>query len=157
MLTFLRFTAKVPGDSPPRRTRNSDKYIQQGIADGIFYLLQKWPGVNGSGNISVRKIGMRAMQFMLDMMMYLMNKIAREVAMILEKDGRRTLTVHDIATAASLILRDGKDAHSCTTMLEMNIKAYANYLYNKWWDCVCKERAAVPMTAAQPPPPLSHP
>ncbi len=60
-----------------------------------------------------------------------MNKIAREAAMILEKDGRRTLTVHDIATAASLILRDGKDAHSCTTMLEMNIKAYANYRYNK--------------------------
>ncbi len=69
--------------------------------------------MNGSGNISVRKIGMLAMQIMLDMMMDLMNKIAREAAMILEKDGRRTLTVHDIATAASLILRDGKDAHSC--------------------------------------------
>ena len=93
------------------------------------------------------------------MMMNLMNKIAREAAMILEKDSRRTLTVHDIATAASLILRDGKDAHSCTTMLEMNIKAYANYRYNKWWYCVCKERAAaVPMAAAHsPPPPISHP
>ncbi len=101
----------------------------------------------------MRKIGMRAMQIMLDMMMDLMTKIAREAAMILEKDGRGTLTVHDIATAASLILRDGKDAHSCTTMLEMNIKAYANYLYNKWWDCVCKERA-VPMAAAQPHPRL---
>jgi hypothetical protein len=112
--------------------------------------------VNGSGNISVREIGLRAMQIMLDMMMDLMNKIAREAAMILERDGRRTLTVHDIATAASLILRDGKDAHSCTTMLEMNIEAYANYRYNKWWDCVCKECAAVPMAAA-PPPPLSHP
>ena len=65
-------------------TRNSDKYIQQGIADGIFYLLQKWPGVNGSGNISARKIGMWAMQIMLDMMKDLMNKIAREEAMILE-------------------------------------------------------------------------
>ena len=103
----------------------------------------------------MRKIGMRAMQIMLDMMMDLMNKIAREAAMILEKDGRRTLTVHDIATAASFILRDGKDAHSCTTMLEMNIKAYANYWYNKWCYCVCKERAAaVPMAAAQPHPRL---
>jgi hypothetical protein len=37
-----------------------------------------------------------------------MNKIAREAAMILEKDGRlgRTLTAHDIATTASLILGD---------------------------------------------------
>jgi histone H3/H4 len=87
--------------------------------------------VNGSGNISVRKISMWAMQIMLDMMMDLMNKIAREAAMILEKDSQRTLTVHDIATAASLILRDGKDAHSCTTMLELNISAYANYRYNK--------------------------
>jgi hypothetical protein len=43
--------------------------------------------VNGSGNISMRKIGMLAMQIMLDMMMDLMNKIAREAAMILEKDG----------------------------------------------------------------------
>jgi hypothetical protein len=99
------------------------------------------------------QIGMRAMQIMLDMMMDLMNKIAWVAAMILEKDGRRTLTVHDIATAASLILCDGKDAHSCSIMLEMNIKAYANYLYNKWWDCVCKERAAVRMAAAQLPPP----
>ncbi len=98
---------------------------------------------------------MRVMQIMLDMMMDLMNKIAREAAMI----GRRTLTVHDIATAASLILRDGKDSHSCTTMLAMNInlKAYANYRYNKWWYCVFKERAAVPMAAAHPPPPISHP
>ena len=95
---------------------------------------------------------MWAMQIMLDMMMDLMNKIAREAAMILEKDGRRTLTVHDIATAASLILRDDKDAHSCTTMLEMNIKAYTNYLYNKGSYCVCKERAAVPMAEAHPPP-----
>jgi hypothetical protein len=50
--------------------------------------------VNGSGNISVRKIGMLAMQIMLDMMMDLMNKIAREASMILVKDGRRSLTVH---------------------------------------------------------------
>ncbi len=35
----------------------------------------------------MRKIGMLAMQIMLDMMMDLMNKIAREAAMILEKDG----------------------------------------------------------------------
>jgi hypothetical protein len=145
----------LPRRSPPRRTRNSDKYIQQGIADGIFYLLQKWPGVNGSGNISARKIGMWAMQIMLDMMMDLMNKIAREEAMILEKDCWRTLTDHDIATAARLILRNCKDAHSCTTMarVEMNSKAYANYRYNKWWDCVCKERAAVSMAAAHSPPP----
>jgi hypothetical protein len=144
------------GQSGSPSIRNSDKYIQQGIANCIFYLLQKWPGVNGSSNISVLKIGMLAMQIMPDMMMDLMNKIAREAAMILEKDGQRTLTVHGIVTAASLILRDGKDAHwphSCTTMLEMNIKEYANYLYNKWWDCICKERAAVPMAAAQPPPP----
>ncbi len=70
---------------------------------------------------------MLAMQIMLYMMMDLMNK----AAMILDKDSRRTLTVHDIATAVSLILRDGKDAHSCTTMLEMNIKEYTNYQYNK--------------------------
>ncbi len=34
----------------------------------------------------------------------------------------------------------------------MNIKANANYRYNKWWDCVCKESAAVPMAAAQSSP-----
>jgi hypothetical protein len=74
--------------------------------------------------------------------------------MILKKEGRRTLTVHDITTAASFILRDGKHSHSCTTMLEMNIKAYTNFRYNKWWDCVGKERAAaVPMAAAHSPPP----
>ncbi len=100
---------------------------------------------------------MRAMQIMLDMMMDLMNKIALEAAIILEKDGRRTLTVHDITTAASLILRDGKDAHSCTSMLELNIRAYTNYRYYKWWDCVCKEHAAVRRAAAQAPPPSSHP
>ncbi len=112
--------------------------------------------MNGSGNISVRKIGMRAMQIMLDMMMDLMNKIAREAAMILEKNGRRTFTVHDMQPPR---------ASSCVTartpilaLLEMNIKVYANYQYNKWWDCVCKVRAAVPMAAAQPRPPFpSHP
>ncbi len=113
--------------------------------------------MNGSGNISVRKIGIRSMQIMLDMVMDLMNKIAREAATFLEKDGRKTLTVHDIATAASLILRDGKDAHSCTTMLELNIRAYANYRYKKGWDCVCKERTAVARAAAQGPPPSPHP
>jgi hypothetical protein len=118
--TFSDFSAFYR-EGPPQR--NSDKYVQQGIADGICYLLQKWPGVNGLGNISVCKIGMQAMQIMLDMMMDLMNTIAREAAMIPVKEGRRTLSFHDIATAASLILLDGKDAHSCTTMLEMNIKA----------------------------------
>ncbi len=73
--------------------------------------------------------------------------------MILEMDGRRTLTVHDFATAASLILRDSKDAHSCTTMLEMNIKAYANYRYKKWWNCVCKDvQRQCPWLQPIPPP-----
>ncbi len=49
----------------------------------------------------MRKIGMRAMQIMLDIMMDLMNKIAWEATMILEKDGQRTLTVHDIATSCA--------------------------------------------------------
>ncbi len=52
--------------------------------------------MNGSGNISVRKIGMRSMQIMMDMVIDLMNKIAREAAIIPEKDGQRTHTVHDI-------------------------------------------------------------
>jgi hypothetical protein len=56
-----------------------------------------------------------------------------------------------------LILRDGKDTHSCTAMLEMNIRAYANYRSNKWWDCICKEFAAVARAAARGPPPSSHP
>ncbi len=38
------------------------------------------------------------------------DRIALETAIIVEKDGRTTLTVHDIRTAARLILRDGQDA-----------------------------------------------
>ncbi len=68
--------------------------------------------------------------------------------MILEKVGRRTLNVHDIATAASFILRDGKDAHSCTTMLELNIRAYANY------DAVDSRSVAGPLSFPAPRAPL---
>jgi hypothetical protein len=81
LLTFVR----LPRGSPPRRARNSDKYIQRGVADSNFTLLQNWPGVNGPGKTPVRKISIRAMQVMLDM--DLMNKIAREAATILELEG----------------------------------------------------------------------
>ncbi len=47
------------------------------------------------------------MQVMLDKMMDLMDRIAREPVIIVEKDDRTTLTVHDITTAAPLILRYG--------------------------------------------------
>ncbi len=92
-----------------RRTRKSDKYIQQYAAPCIYYLLQKWSGRDGSGNVAVRNISVLAMQVMLDMMMDLMDRFARrrEPTIIVEKDGQTTLTVHDITTAAPLILRDG--------------------------------------------------
>ncbi len=42
---------------------------------------------------SLRKISMLVMQIMFDMMMDLMNKIAREAAMILKKDSRTNFDI----------------------------------------------------------------
>ncbi len=102
---------------------------------------------------TVRIISVRAMQVMLDMMMDLMDRTARETAIIVEKDGQTTLTVHALRTTASLILRNGKDTFSCVTMLEMNFTAYASYRYNNYLDHVCREREGVARAAASPRPP----
>ena len=57
----------------------------------------------------VRTISMRAMQVMVDMVMDLLERIAREAASILELGLKDTLTVDAINTAAKLVCRDGKD------------------------------------------------
>ncbi len=53
----MRSTAKVP--AAPRQEQRQVHPTR--LANSIFYLLQKWPGMNGSNNISVRKISMLAM------------------------------------------------------------------------------------------------
>ncbi len=57
----------------------------------------------------VQTISKRAMQVMVDMVMNLLDRIAREAASILEVERKDTLTVDAINTAAKLVCRDGKD------------------------------------------------
>ncbi len=52
---------------------------------------------------------MLAMQVMVDMVMDLLDRIARKAASILEEEGKDTVTLDEINTAAKLVCRDGKD------------------------------------------------
>ncbi len=59
------------------------------------------------------------MQVMVDMVMDLLDRIAREAASILELELKDTLTVNVINTAAKLLRRDGKDReNACCPFLE---------------------------------------
>jgi hypothetical protein len=93
------------------------------------------------------------MQVMLDMIMDLMNRIAREAANVFELEDRRTLTSTGIITASILITRDGKDAWCGSTMLEMNFVRYASCKYTNYKEYEYWEREAVPRAAAEAPPP----
>ncbi len=57
----------------------------------------------------VQTISMLAKQVMVDMVMDLLDRIAREAASILELERKDTLTVDAINTAAKLVCRDCKD------------------------------------------------
>jgi hypothetical protein len=106
--------------SPPlhfcTKNWNCDKSlrVQHDLADRIYKLLKTysadyfrwWP--ERRIPIPVRTISMRAMQVMVDMVIDLLDRIAREAAYILELKGKETLTVDDIHTGARLVLQDGK-------------------------------------------------
>ena len=116
--------------------RNCGKSLRQALANGIFKLLQKWaPGEclrvpPQPFCMPVRTISMRAMQVMVDMVMDLLDRIAREAASILELECKDTLTVDAINTAAKLVCRDGKDGeNACRPFLEMNLVLYASSKY----------------------------
>ena len=87
--------------------RNCEKSLRQALANGIYKLLQKWaPGEclrvpPRPFCMPVRTISMRAMQVMVDMVMDLLDRIAREAASILELECKDTLTVDAINTAAN--------------------------------------------------------
>ena len=103
--------------------RNCEKSLRQALANGIYKLLQKWaPGEclrvpPRPFCMPVRTISMRAMQVMVDMVMDLLDRIAREAASILELERKDTLTVDAINTAAKLVCRDGKDRRECMPSL----------------------------------------
>ncbi len=81
----------------------------------------------------VRTISKRAMQVMVDMVMDLLYRIAREAASILELELKDTLTVDAINTAANLVCRDGKDGeNACRPFLEMNLVRYASSKYTQY-------------------------
>ncbi len=78
--------------------------------------------------MSVRTISMRAMQVMVDMIMDLLDRIARKVASILELESKDTLTLDEIYTGARLELRDGKDGEDASRpLLELNLVRYATF------------------------------
>ncbi len=88
--------------------RNCEKSRRQALANGIYKPLQKWaPGECLSSCVPplpfcmpVQTISKRAMQVMVDMVMDLLDRIAREAASILELERKDTLTVDAINTAA---------------------------------------------------------
>ncbi len=94
---------------------NCEKSLLQALANGIYKLLQKWaPGEclrvpPRPFCMPVRTILKRAMQFMVDMAIDLLDRIAWEAASILELELKDTLTVDAINTGAKLVCRDGKD------------------------------------------------
>ena len=83
------------GQSGSPSIRNSDKYIQQGIANASSISRRNGPAGMAQATFPCAGCGL----YRLCMVMDLMNKIA--AAMILEKDGRSTFIVHDTATATS--------------------------------------------------------
>ncbi len=71
---------------------------------------------------------MRVMQVMVDLVMDLLDKIAREAASILELEGKETVTVDEIHTGARLVLQDGKDReNACSHLLDLNLVRCATY------------------------------
>ena len=76
---------------------------------------------------------MRAMQFMVDLVMDLLDRIATKAASILELGGKDTLTVDAIYTGARLVLRDGKDReHACRPFLEINLIRFESQKYTHY-------------------------
>ena len=70
---------------------------------------------------------------MVDTVMDLLDRIAREAASILELECKDTLTVDAINTAAKLVCRDGKDGeNACRPFLEMNLVRYASSKYTQY-------------------------
>ena len=119
--------------------RNCEKSLRQALANGIYKLLQKWaPGEclrvpPWPFCMPVRTISMRAMQVMVDLVMDLLDRIAREAASVLELERKDTLTVDAINTAAKLVCRDGKDGeNACRPFLEMNLVRYASSKYTQY-------------------------
>ncbi len=81
----------------------------------------------------VLTISKRAMPVMVDMVMDLLDRIAREAASCLELECKDTLTVDAINTAAKLVCRDGKDReNACSPFLEMNLVRYASSKYTQY-------------------------
>ncbi len=73
------------------------------------------------------------MQVMVDMVMDLLDRIAREAASILELERKDTLTVDAINIAATLVCLDGKDREdACNPFLEMNLVRYASSKYTEY-------------------------
>ncbi len=119
--------------------RNCEKSLRQALANGIYKLLQKWaPGEclrvpPRPFCVPVQTISKRAMQVMVDMVMDLLDRIAREAASILELERKDTLTVDAIKTAAKLVCRDGKNGeNACCPFLEMNLAHYASSKYAQY-------------------------
>ncbi len=65
----------------------------------------------------VRTISMRAMQVMIDLVMDLLNRIARQAASILELEDKDTMNVAEINTATKLVCRDGKEGERILSFL----------------------------------------
>ncbi len=75
-------------------------------------------------------ISMLAMQVMVNLLMDLLERIAREAAFILELECKDTLTVAEINIAAKLGCRVGKDReNACSSFLEVNLVRYASLKY----------------------------
>jgi hypothetical protein len=89
LLTFLRFTAKVPA-APHQEQRqvHPTRHCRLHLLSPAEMARCEWLRQH-----SLRKISMLVMQIMFDMMMDLMNKIAREAAMILKKDSRTNFDI----------------------------------------------------------------
>ena len=80
----------------------------------------------------VQVISMLAMQVMVDLVIDLLDRIAREAASILKLEGKEILKVDEIHTGARLVLRDGKDGvNACSPLLNLNLVRYATLKYTQ--------------------------
>ncbi len=118
---------------------NCEKSLQQALTNGIYKLLQMWaPGECLRVPplpfcMPEQTISKRAMQVMVDMVMDLLDRIAREAASVLELELKDTLTVDVINTAAKLVCQDGKEGeNACSPFLEMNLLHYASLKYTQY-------------------------
>ncbi len=83
----------------------------------------------------VRTISIRAMQVMVDMVMDLLDRVAREAASILELEVKpsETLTVDEIHTSARLVLQEGKDReNACRPLLKLNLVRYVTLKFTQY-------------------------